>query len=117
MFYFTCAGAHINIHNTVHKNNADISLEVHLFPVPQNHSSVHPHNTDHETASVVGRGGGGRSKKKKDHIHKEHVSILGSKWSPALCSEARSKLSKCTTTPPTQSQEDQSSEMDMDIHI
>ena len=58
MFYFTCAGAHINIHNTVHKNSAHISLEVHLFPVPQNHSSVRPHNTDHETASVVGRGGG-----------------------------------------------------------
>ena len=58
-FILTSASAHINIRNTVHKNNAHISLKMHQFPVPQNHPSVHPHNTHHKTASVVGRGGGG----------------------------------------------------------
>ena len=41
------------------KNNVHISPEKHWFPVPQIHSSVHPRNRYHKTASVVGRGGGG----------------------------------------------------------
>ena len=30
----TSAIAHVNVHNTVHKNNVHISLEIHEFPVP-----------------------------------------------------------------------------------
>ena len=57
MVCLTSAIAHVNAHNTVHKNNVHISLEIEEFPVPQNHSVVHPHNTDNKTASVVSRGG------------------------------------------------------------
>ena len=57
MVYLTSAIAHVNVHNTVHKNNVHISLEIHEFPVPQNYSVVRPHNTDNKTASVVSRGG------------------------------------------------------------
>lgn len=40
MVYLTRASAHINIHNTVHKTNAHISMGMHQLPVLQNHSSV-----------------------------------------------------------------------------
>ena len=34
MVYLTSAIAHVNVHNTVHKNNVHISREIDEFPVP-----------------------------------------------------------------------------------
>ena len=107
MVYVTWVSAHINIHNTVHKNNVHI------------HSFVRPRNTDHKTASVVGWGGrravgvgGGvvekgekREREKIISTNNMYVFCDPSSHQPLHYSKARGRLSRCSTaTPPTNKQ-------------
>ena len=51
--YLTWASSLINIHNTVHKNNVHISLEMFYFAPPPPPSPVDPQNTDHKNFVVL----------------------------------------------------------------
>ena len=106
MVYLTRASAHINIHNTVHKTNAHISMGMHQLPVLQNHSSVERGRemweegplTQHgsqDCFSCAWRKGVGRGcrswRRKIICTHKKCTSFFGgSKWLHTLRNEAQS---------------------------